>query len=159
MHFCFSIIDVYHFHHKVVKKPTKIVTPIYVNTWQGIVRHYKSNIQLKHMHWLPKDFQRWHQILIHFHYHNYITCRNPSFGLATKGRACKGAGQKWSLGITFHAPGSVGKREGLNPHTPKWTPTLGIGVLVDFQIFKGWLQGSKFIGLKSYLYHWIFFGT
>jgi hypothetical protein len=46
-------------------------------------------------------------------------CHNPSFGLATKVRACKGVGQKGNLGITFHAPGSVGECEGMNPHTPK----------------------------------------
>jgi len=44
------------------------------------------------------------------------------------------------------------------PHTPKWTPTLGIGVLMDFGIFKEQLQGSKPIGLKSSLYHWKPFG-
>jgi hypothetical protein len=32
---------------------------------------------------------------------------NPNFGLATKARACKGAGQKGSLGVTPHAPGSA----------------------------------------------------
>jgi hypothetical protein len=40
-------------------------------------------------------------------------------------------GQEWILGIKFHAPGSVGECEGMNPHTPKWTPTLGVGVLMD----------------------------
>jgi len=42
----------------------------------------------------------------------------------------------------------------MNPHIPKWTPTLGVGVPMDFQIFRGQLQGSKFIGLKSFIYHW-----
>jgi hypothetical protein len=46
-------------------------------------------------------------------------CRNPSLGLATKARACKGAGQEGSSGVTFHALGSVGECEGMNPHTPK----------------------------------------
>jgi len=45
--------------------------------------------------------------------------RNPSLGFATKVRACKGAGQKSSLGITLHALGSVGECERMNPHTPK----------------------------------------
>jgi len=62
-------------------------------------------------------------------------------------------------GITFHAPGSVGKHEGMNPHTPKWAPTLGVGLPMDSRIFRGRLQGSKLIGLKSYLYHWKDFGT
>ncbi len=25
--------------------------------------------------------------------------------------------------------------EGMNPHTPKWTPTLGVGMPMEFQIF------------------------
>jgi len=28
----------------------------------------------------------------------------------------------------------------MNPHTPKWIPTLGIRVLVDFQIFREQLK-------------------
>jgi hypothetical protein len=30
---------------------------------------------------------------------------------------------------------------------------------MDFQIFRGRLQGSKLIGLKNYLYHWKDLGT
>ncbi len=81
-------------------------------------------------------------------------CRNPSLGLTTKARGCKGVGQEWSPGITFHAPKNVGKCEGMNPHTPKWTLALGVVVLMDSQIFKGRLQGSKLIALKISLYHW-----
>jgi hypothetical protein len=80
-------------------------------------------------------------------------CRNPSLGFVIKARACKGAGQERSLGITFHVLRSVGECEGMNPHTPKWVPILGIRILMDFQIFRMWLQGSKSIGLKSYLHH------
>jgi hypothetical protein len=36
----------------------------------------------------------------------------------------------------------------MNPHTPKGTPTLGVGVPVDFQMFREWLQRSKLIGLS-----------
>jgi len=68
---------------------------------------------------------------------------NPSVGFATKAKACKIAGQEGSLGVTSHALKSVGKCEGMNPHTLKGTPTLGIRVLVDSQIFKERLQGSK----------------
>jgi hypothetical protein len=50
---------------------------------------------------------------------HYSICHNPSLGFMTKARACKGVGQEGSLGITFHAPGNVGKFEGMNPHTPK----------------------------------------
>jgi hypothetical protein len=43
----------------------------------------------------------------------------PYLGLATKARACKGVGQEGSPRVTFHAFGSVGECEGMNPHTPK----------------------------------------
>jgi hypothetical protein len=49
----------------------------------------------------------------------------------TKARACKGAGQEGSSGVMSHALGSVGKCEGLNPHTPKGAPTLGVGVSMN----------------------------
>jgi hypothetical protein len=86
-------------------------------------------------------------------------CHNPSLELATKVRACEVASQKRSLGVTFHVFGSVGEGEGMNPHIPKWTLTLGVGVLMDFQILRRRLQGSKLIGLKSSLYHWKTLGT
>jgi hypothetical protein len=63
-------------------------------------------------------------------------------------------GQKWSLEVTFHVLGIVRKCEGMNPHIPNWAPTLGLGVPMDFRIFRGQFQGSKPIGLKSSLYHW-----
>jgi len=52
--------------------------------------------------------------------------RNLSLRLATKARACKGAGQEGSPGVTSHAPRSRGECEGMNPHIPKWAPTLGM---------------------------------
>jgi hypothetical protein len=58
-------------------------------------------------------------------------CHNPSLGLATKARACKSASQEGSPGVTYHAPRSAKECEGMNPHTPKGTPTLGVGVPVD----------------------------
>jgi hypothetical protein len=33
--------------------------------------------------------------------------------------------------VTFHAPGIVKECEGMNPQTPKRTPTLRIGVPMD----------------------------
>jgi hypothetical protein len=83
-----------------------------------------------------------------------VECRNPSLGLVTKARVCKVASQEGSSGLTSSAPGSAKECEGMNPHTPKRTPILGVGVLIDFQIFRGQLQGSKPIGLKSSLHHW-----
>ncbi len=61
-----------------------------------------------------------------------IYCRNPNLGLTTKRKACKSAGQEKSLGVTFHAPKSAKECEGMNLHTPKGIPTLGIRVPVNF---------------------------
>jgi hypothetical protein len=63
------------------------------------------------------------------------------------------------LGVTPHALGSVGKCEGMNLHTPKGASILGVRVLVDFQIFKKQLKGSKLNGLRNSLYHWKALGT
>jgi hypothetical protein len=68
-------------------------------------------------------------------------CHNPSLGLVIKVRACKCAGQEGSAGITSHAPESVRECEGMNPHTPKSIPTLGVGVLMDSRTFKERSQG------------------
>ncbi len=86
-------------------------------------------------------------------------CRNPSLGLATKVRVYNGVGQEGSLGVTSQAPWSVGECERMNPHTPKWAPTLGVGLRMDSRIFRELLQGSKPIGLKSSLYHRKALGT
>jgi len=69
--------------------------------------------------------------------------RNLSFGLTTKAKRLQGCGPRESSGVTSHTPGSVGKCEGVNPHTPKATPTLGDGVLVDSQNFREQFQGSN----------------
>ncbi len=63
-------------------------------------------------------------------------CCNPSFGLVTKAKGLQRCGPRRSPGVTSHIPGSVGKCEGVNPHTPKVTPTLGDGVPVDSQNFR-----------------------
>jgi len=47
----------------------------------------------------------------------------------------------------------------MNPDTSEWAPTLGVGVPMDFQIFKEVFQWAKFIGLKISLYHWKFLET
>jgi hypothetical protein len=48
-----------------------------------------------------------------------LLCRNPSLGLVTKAKACKGEGQEGSLGVASHALGSVTECEGTNLHAPK----------------------------------------
>jgi hypothetical protein len=81
-------------------------------------------------------------------------CHNHSLGFTTKAKTCKGEGQEGSPGVTFHALGSVGKCEGMNRHTPKCAPTLGIKIPMDSWIFKERLQRSKPIRLRSSLHHW-----
>ncbi len=80
-------------------------------------------------------------------------CRNPSLGLATKARWLQGYRPKRKLGVMPHAPRSARECEGIDLHTPKGTPTLGVEVPMDFQIFIMQLQGSKPIALRSSLYH------
>jgi len=58
-------------------------------------------------------------------------CRNPSFRFATKARACKVVGQKGSPRVKPHALVNARKCEGIDHHTLKGTPTLGLGVPVD----------------------------
>ncbi len=71
----------------------------------------------------------------------------------TKARAYKVAGQEGSPGVMLHAPRSARECEGIDPHTPKGIPTLGVEVLVDFRMFREQLQRLKPNGLKSSLYH------
>jgi hypothetical protein len=108
----------------------------------------------------------------------YYMCRNPSFGLVTKAKGitrvrakgslgvkpkgspgvkpkgCPGVKARGSPGVTSHTPGSVRKCEGVSPHTPKATPTLGDGVPVDSQNFRERLQWSNLNVLWRSLYHW-----
>jgi len=87
------------------------------------------------------------------------SCHNPNLGLVTKARACKGEAQEGSPRVTSHVPRSARECEGMNLHTPKWVPTLEVGIPMDSQIFREWFQGSKPIGLRTSLYQWKFFGT
>jgi hypothetical protein len=116
------------------------------------INWHNTNQALTHQH--KEKIQIYKQQIRNEH-----CCHNPNLGLATKARACKGAGQEGSPGVTSHAPGSAKECEGMNPHPPKWTPILGVGVPVDSQIFRGQFQGSKFIELKSSLCHWKSLGT
>jgi hypothetical protein len=49
---------------------------------------------------------------------------------------------------------SVREYEGVNPHTPKVTPTLGDGVPVDSRNFIKRFQGSNLNVLWRFLYRW-----
>jgi hypothetical protein len=48
-----------------------------------------------------------------------------------KARACKGVGRKGSARVTLYAPKSVGECKGMNLHTPKWAPILGVRVPME----------------------------
>jgi hypothetical protein len=65
----------------------------------------------------------------------------------TKARAYKVAGQEKKLG-------SERKCERMNLYIPKRASTLGVGLLVDFRMFREQLQRSKPNGSKNDLYHW-----
>jgi hypothetical protein len=110
-------------------------------------------------HWFPVDptFQlskfenkdeKKDNFSIEFH-----PCHNPRFGLTTKAKGLQGCESRESPGVTSHAPRSVRKCEGVNPHTPKATPTLGDGILMDSRNFKEQFQGLKLNGLWRSLYH------
>jgi hypothetical protein len=75
-------------------------------------------------------------------------CYNPSFGLATKARACKGVGKKWSPGITFHAPGSVGECEGMNPTLPSELPLWELESRWTLESSKGNYKGQNSLNWK-----------
>ncbi len=83
-----------------------------------------------------------------------VMCRNANLGLMTKARGYKVVNQEGSLRIMPHAPKNARECEGIDPHTLKGTPTLGIGIPVDSQMFIKQLQGSKPNGLRNFLYHW-----
>jgi hypothetical protein len=70
-------------------------------------------------------------------------CHNFSLGLVTKARGLQGCGPSRKFG-------NARKCEGRDPHTPKGTPTLGVGIPVDSQMFGEQLQGSKPNGLRSF---------
>jgi hypothetical protein len=68
---------------------------------------------------------------------------NLNFGLTTRAKGLQRCGSKGSSRIIAHTLGSVGKCEGVNPHTPKATPTFGDEVLVDSRNFRERFEGSK----------------
>jgi hypothetical protein len=60
-----------------------------------------------------------------------------ALGLRPRQRGLQSCGPRGSPKDTPHAPENVGKCEGMKPHTPKATPTLGDGVSIDSRIFRG----------------------
>ncbi len=67
--------------------------------------------------------------VVFLYYYNNVYCHNLNFGLTTKARRCKVAGQERN-------PENERKCEGMNPHTPKGASTLGVGVPVDSWMFR-----------------------
>jgi hypothetical protein len=90
------------------------------------------HIQVEHSS-IPFSFGNQFAFILHvFHKTSiWVECHNPSFGFTTKAKGLQRCGPRESPGVTSHTPGSVGKCEGVNPQTPKATPTLGDGVPVD----------------------------
>jgi hypothetical protein len=61
----------------------------------------------------------------------------------TKVGGLKLASQEKNPGITSHAPGSAKECEGMNFHTPKCTPILGVESQMDSRTFRAQLQRFK----------------
>jgi len=70
-----------------------------------------------------------------------------TLGSRPKQEGLQGCEPRRSPGVTSHTPESVGKCEGVNPHTSKATFTLGNEVLVDSRNVKKQFHGSKLNGL------------
>jgi len=69
----------------------------------------------------------------------------------------QGCKPRKNLGVTYHASESAKECEGVNFHTRKWTPILGIRVPMGSQLFRGQNVGVKtlwieelFISLESH---------
>jgi hypothetical protein len=93
-----------------------------------------------------------HNWVDHFGCHAIQLCyRNLSFWLMTKVKACKDAGQKGIPGVTLHAPMSAKECEGMNLHTPKWTPILGVGVPNGFPSLERAIAGVKIHWMEALL--------
>jgi hypothetical protein len=74
---------------------------------------FKRNLKFKN------KIHREYELLIFLQLVLLIICRNYNFGLTTKVRAYKSAGQEGGPGGTSYTPGSARECERLNLHTPK----------------------------------------
>jgi hypothetical protein len=78
--------------------------------------------------------------------HYQLMCLNPSLGLMTKARACKGAGREWSPEATFHDPERLRVWESGRiepPHPQVNFITLGVKVLIDFWLSESDCRGQN----------------
>jgi hypothetical protein len=71
----------------------------------------------------------------------------------TNARAWKGVSKKCNPWMAFTL---LGMQENVRKwtHTPKWTPTLGVGIPMESWILIKQFQISKLIELKFFLHHW-----
>jgi len=58
-------------------------------------------------------------------------CHDLNLGLVTKVRGLQRCGSKVKSKSHISCSQECRKCEGKNPHTPKWAPTLGVGVPMD----------------------------
>jgi hypothetical protein len=65
------------------------------------------------------------------------TVTTLALGSWPRAKECKGVGQEGNPRVTSHAFGSVEECEGMNPHTPKWAPTLGVWIPMESWICRG----------------------
>ncbi len=72
----------------------------------------------------------------------------------TEAKGYKFAGQEKNPGVTSHAPKKCKECEGMNPHTPKWIPMLGVGVPNGLPNLQSTIVGVKTHHLDNSLYHW-----
>jgi hypothetical protein len=109
-----------------------------------VLFHFETHIWVSQGVWEHVKIITQKNLVFQISFPLYVTsCHSPNLGLTTKAKACKVANQEGSLGITSHVPRSAKECKGMNPHTPKWTPILGIR-LPNFQ--------RAIVGVKT---HWI----
>ncbi len=74
-----------------------------------------------------------------------------------QGKGLKGCGPRWRLGSHITCSQECKECEGMNPHTPKWTPMFGVGVPNGVPNFQSTIAKVKthcleefFISLENY---------
>ncbi len=116
----------------------------YANNWIWFYFYFSKT---RNFVWRRRQKEYWWSKTI-----KYVTTLN--LGSRPKQGFAKLACQMRSPRVTFHVFESAWKCEGMNPHTPKGAPTLGVEVPMDSRTFRGPLQGPKIIELKISFYHW-----
>ncbi len=85
-------------------------------------------------------------------YHDY--CHDVNLKLMTKIRNMERCEPKMQHGSHIHTLKNESECKIMSPYTPKWAPTLGVGVLTNFQISRKQLKGKKLLDLIFYKNHW-----